>query len=141
MKNKIVVLYVSPQEEDHVLLRRIVDGSQWRLHNAGCLASAQFMLDHRDIGVVLSERELLPGKWSDLLEHIALLPHPPLVIVTSRLADERLWAEALNLGAWDVLARPFDRDEVLRSVALAWDHWQDSRKRLAGATRALAVAS
>jgi hypothetical protein len=23
--------------------------------------------------------------------------------------DERLWAEALNLGAWGVLARPFDR--------------------------------
>jgi hypothetical protein len=39
--------------------------------------------------------------------------------VTSRLADERLWAEALNLGAWDVLAKPFDADEVIRIGKIA----------------------
>ena len=43
-----------------------------------------------------------------------------LMIVTSRLADERLWAEALNLGAYDVLAKPFDRTEAMRVVAAAW---------------------
>jgi len=36
--------------------------------------------------------------------------------VTSRLADERLWAEALNLGAYDVLAKPFDSTEAMRVV-------------------------
>ena len=51
---------------------------------------------------------------------------PPLQIVTSRLANDRLWAEALNLGAYDVLARPFDAAEVLRSVGMAWRRWQDS---------------
>ena len=45
------------------------------------------------------------------------------MIVTSRSADERLWVEALNLGAYDVLAKPFDRDEVLRSVSMAWLNW------------------
>ena len=49
----------------------------------------------------------------------ALLPRPPLQIVTSRLANDRLWAEALNLGAYDVLPRPFDPAEVLRSVGMA----------------------
>ena len=38
-------------------------------------------------------------------------------------ADERLWAEALNLGAYDVLAKPFDRTEVMRVVSMAWMHW------------------
>jgi DNA-binding response OmpR family regulator len=46
-------------------------------------------------------------------------------MVTSRLADERLWAEALNLGAYDVLAKPFDGREVIRILSLAWQHWQD----------------
>ena len=43
--------------------------------------------------------------------------------MTSRAADERLWAEALNLGAYDVLAKPFDRTEVMRVVSMAWMHW------------------
>ena len=63
-----------------------------------------------------------------MLDHISLLPDPPLLIVTSRLADERLWAEALNLGAWDVLAKPFDADEVIRIVSIAWQHWQDRHR-------------
>jgi hypothetical protein len=45
-------------------------------------------------------------------------------IVVSRLADEQLWAEALNLGDWDVLATPFDRSESIRSVASGWRHWK-----------------
>jgi len=57
--------------------------------------------------------------------HISHQPDPPLVIVTSHLADERLWAEALNLGAYDVLAKPFDAIEVGRILGLAWQHWQD----------------
>jgi DNA-binding response OmpR family regulator len=60
-----------------------------------------------------------------MLDQISLLPDPPLFIVASRLADERLWAEALNLGAWDVLAKPFVADEVTRIVDIARQHWRD----------------
>ena len=42
------------------------------------------------------------------------------MIVTSRLADDRLWAEVLNLGGYDVLAKPFDASEVARVVGTAW---------------------
>jgi len=60
-----------------------------------------------------------------LLEEMMVMPHSPLLIVTSRLADERLWPEVLNVGGWDVLAKPFDRKEVIRVVESAWRHWQD----------------
>jgi len=39
--------------------------------------------------------------------------------VADRLADDRLWAEVLNLGAYDLLIKPFDTQEVLRTVGLA----------------------
>jgi DNA-binding response OmpR family regulator len=51
------------------------------------------------------------------------MAHPPLFIISSRLADERLWAEALNLGAYDVLAKPFDAREVLHAFSRALRHW------------------
>jgi FixJ family two-component response regulator len=47
--------------------------------------------------------------------------------VTSRLADEYLWAEVLNLGGYDVLAKPLDKQEVSRTLNLAWEHWENQR--------------
>jgi hypothetical protein len=41
------------------------------------------------------------------------------LVVASRLADERLWAEVLNLGGHDVLAMPFDAHEVRRVMESA----------------------
>ena len=43
------------------------------------------------------------------------------VLSMSRLADEALWAEVLNLGGYDLLASPFDPIEVDRVVTLAWE--------------------
>jgi response regulator RpfG family c-di-GMP phosphodiesterase len=77
---------------------------------------------HR-IGIVICDCDSEPDSWREMLADLAALPDPPLLIVTSRLADERLWAEALNLGAWDVLAKPWDREEVKRTLDSAWLHW------------------
>ena len=119
------VLSISPLEEDHLPLQAIIRHSNWVLTQARDLASALAMLQQHEIAVVLCERDLLPGTWIDVLEQIHGLPNAPSLIVTSRLADDRLWVEALNLGAWDVLAKPYDRTEVLRSVKSAWDRWHD----------------
>ena len=35
----------------------------------------------------------------------------------------------LNLGAYDVLSKPFDRAEVLRIISLAWLHWKEEASR------------
>jgi hypothetical protein len=63
--------------------------------------------------VVICERSLPDGDWKDLLGKT------PRLIVTSDAADEALWAEVLNLGGNDVLAQPFDEQEVRRVVAMA----------------------
>jgi hypothetical protein len=49
-------------------------------------------------------------------------------VVTSRTADDYLWAEVLNVGGYDVLAQPLERDEVERVVASARRHF-DVRPR------------
>ena len=65
-----------------------------------------------EISVVISETHLPDGSWKDLLAHVMLRTASTALVVTSKLADEFLWAEVLNLGGYDVLAQPFDRDEV-----------------------------
>jgi DNA-binding NtrC family response regulator len=122
--NTLTVLSISPIDEDSLSLEAILGNSAFTLFEARDINSALMLLQQHDIAVVLCERDLLTGTWIDVLRHIEALPTPPSLIVTSRLADERLWAEALNLGAWDVLAsNPFDRDEVIRCVESGWRHW------------------
>jgi DNA-binding NtrC family response regulator len=118
------VLSVSPNQEDCASLERIFK-SRWTVIAGANVASALSVLREISVPIVICDCEIAPGTWREMLDHISLLPDPPLFIVSSRLADERLWAEALNLGAWDVLAKPFDNDEVTRVVSVAWQHWQD----------------
>ena len=137
----LTVLSVSPLEVDHLALQAIVGHSTWRLFNASSVSPALAFLQRHEISVVLCERDLMPGTWIDMLENIRHLEHPPSLIVTSRLADERLWSEALNLGAWDVLAKPFDRSEVFRSVKSGWQHWHDQIHTRTTTARVMTAAS
>ena len=82
----------------------------------------------RPIPLVVCERDLSQGTWQDFLVQSLLLANPPFFIVASRLADDYLWAEALNLGAHDVLAKPFDLIELTRSLSLAWLRSQGQRE-------------
>ena len=128
----VAVLSVDPNDMDGHALERIFgeSGCNARM-DARCaltacpsVAAAFSQLRQEQFAIVLCNDDLTGGTWRDVWEHISLLPDPPLFIVTSRLADERLWVEALNLGAYDVLVQPFDAGEVLRVLSLAWAHWQ-----------------
>ncbi len=82
----------------------------------------------------MCEQQLPDGDWKDLLEQTLETPNPPSLIVTSRLADDHLWSEVLNLGGYDVLNRPFRESEVFRDVGLAFLHWKNRQPLGAGAS-------
>ena len=126
----VTLLSVSPDADDHTVLAAIFDRSEYSVRSCATVKSAIAALSQAQIPIVVTERDLMVGSWRDILEHIFLFPDRPTLIVTSRLADEYLWAEALNLGAYDVLAKPFDASEVMRVVASAWRHWTDLRRRI-----------
>jgi DNA-binding response OmpR family regulator len=133
----ITVLSVGPIDEDHDALSQILaaarwplcPGSKWTLETCPGVERALSALKHRKAPLVICERDLGDATWRDFWAEAALLPEPPFLIVTSRLADEYLWAEALNLGAYDVLAKPFRPEEVVRALSQAWLRWAGPRPR------------
>jgi DNA-binding response OmpR family regulator len=69
--------------------------------------------------VVICDQTLADGDWRDLLVALQAEADAPPLIVVSRLADDRLWAEVLNLGGYDLLTKPFIAVEVTRVVRMA----------------------
>ena len=125
---RVRVLAVSPYVADLQTLSRILAHSAWTLDAVPSVAEARMFLANNNTRVVLCEHKLPDGTWKDLLEEIAGFEQPPQIIVLSRTGDERLWAEVLNRGAWDVLVKPFHPQEVYRTVHQAWRHWADSSR-------------
>jgi DNA-binding response OmpR family regulator len=120
----VSVLAVSPAEDDHVLLEHVFSHSNWKFDRVRTCGEARELLSRSGVGVVICGTELPDGSWRDLLEEVNRRPVPPRLIVASSLADDRLWAEVLDLGGYDVLGKPFDANEVIRVVSLAWRQWK-----------------
>jgi DNA-binding NtrC family response regulator len=127
--DRMLVLCVSPFEADHVFFEHAFRHSNWRVHAVRSSREAVAWLSGRQIPVVLCEESLPDATWKDMLADVASMPDSPVLIVTSRLADDALWAEVLNLGAYDLLMKPFDATEVFRVVSLAWRHWKSNWER------------
>src|SRR5215468_488319 len=116
------VLVVSPSLRGTSALYGILEGGASPiaavLHSPDCEQALGHLYDSR-ISVVMCEALLPDGSWKDLLVGMERTKASPVLVVTSNIADESLWAEVLNLGGYDVLAQPFDREEVTRVVESA----------------------
>ena len=108
----------------------IFDRFSWQTIRARNCMEFFLRVHHSLPRVVVCERDLSDGSWKDVLEIAESLPCPPPVIVTSRLADDYLWAEVLNLGGYDVLAKPLDAQELSRTLNLAWDRWAGNHDQI-----------
>lgn len=114
------ILAVFPVGEDRTVLQATLEQAGWHVRHARSFEEAQAVLSECAVAAVISESRLPGGHtWKDVLGELQTLPGPPPLIVADRLADERLWAEVLNLGGHDLLTRPFEAGELLHAVSTA----------------------
>lgn len=104
-------------------------GRRFEVHRVTGWRAAAALMNRGLITAVLCAQSLPDGSWRDLTAAAAAMKEPPAVIVASRLADERLWAEVLNLGGYDLLAVPLVENELARSLELAWHHWANRSRQ------------
>ena len=115
-----LTILVSPDQEDYRSFTNILESNQWSVRGARSFREAlQFLSDLQQPAVVACERELPDGDWKDVYQFMESLRNPPPLVVVSRHADESFWAEVLNVGGYDVLAKPFEEGEVQRVMTMA----------------------
>ncbi len=125
-KGSVVVLLVAAEDECHRRLASIFQHSSWTLHHARDADQAVAMLALRDPHVVIAEERINDVSWRELRTKAHGRAR---WVVASRLADDPLWQEVLQLGAYNVLEMPFDPREVFWVVSNAWLDWKGERSR------------
>ena len=123
-KPVVSALVVGLPDADRRQFAEIFAGRGWQLAMSPTLGDARKAIDAGGASVVVCERDLPDGGWREILEDLLGLADPPPLVVTSRLADELLWAEVLNRGGYDVLAKPLDEEEVTRVIGAASRHFE-----------------
>ena len=97
----------------------------WPLHHVRTCHEAIAFVNNKEVGILICEAQLPDANWVAVLNELESVPMPPTLIVTSPHADDALWAAVLNLGGHDVIAQPFDAQEVFRVLFSAWARWHD----------------
>ena len=134
----IAVLLIGSEDWRLGILPSIVTAPQTEVRQAASYLEAIRMLDQYRAAVAICDTQIPGGTWQRLLANLQARADGPNLIVSSPSADERLWAEVLNLGGYDVLMQPFDRAEVSRVTKMAWRAWrQRNNGGGGGATRTL----
>ena len=109
------ILVIDDEEIIRNSLARLLGREGYRVDTAGTLAEADERLLHQRYALALCDLRLPDGEGTDLLiraDELAL----PVIIMTS-YASVRSAVDAMKQGAVDYIAKPFDHDELLLTVA------------------------
>ena len=87
-----------------------------RLCHANCLKDAEAWLRFSQSHVLLTDRTFSGGDWRDARDMTLRLSFRTTLVVAARLADDKLWLEVLQGGAYDLVQKPFEADELRRSL-------------------------
>jgi PleD family two-component response regulator len=130
-ENDVCALLVGDYETDRFVIHDVFRTLDWKLFEARDRQRAMQCLEDNPVKVVIAKTDVPNWGWLRVLSDLRGLAKPPQLIVTSRTADESLWAEVLNVGGFDVMAQPFEKFEVERVIASARRHFDYQPLRVA----------
>lgn len=126
---RVELLAISGRSRDCVSLQSILIHTNWQVHWVADGYEAMLFLRDHPVPVFVCPEELPDATWRDMLAATDELESPPKVIVYSRGAGQDLGTKVLDLGGYDLLSTPLQRDEVLRAIRLAGRTWREEIRR------------
>mgnify|MGYP000014681146 CR=1 FL=1 len=117
--NNTTILVVEDDQQQRLLIESILQGESYTVHSAASVEDAILLLKQHPIDVVFSDWKLEQLSGIDLLNYVRKnLPHLGFIIATAYGTIAHA-VEAMNAGADDYLAKPFQRQELLLTIEKA----------------------
>ena len=135
MTEKTTALLVYHNSETLAILKGALERQGMRIIHAESRAQAQRLLGGLNPApLVFTDTHLPDGTWADILAAAEKAGQPVNVIVVARIVNTRFYVEAIETGAFDFLAPPFNATDLAYVVRSALDNViarRTSRERIA----------
>ncbi|SDI09199.1 Two-component response regulator CbrB [Pseudomonas benzenivorans] len=107
------ILIVEDETIIRSALRRLLERNQYQVSEAGSVQEAQERFSIPGFDLIVSDLRLPGAPGTELIK---LAQGTPVLIMTS-YASLRSAVDSMKMGAVDYIAKPFDHDEMLQTVA------------------------
>jgi DNA-binding NtrC family response regulator len=123
MTERINALLVHDNSETLATLKGALERQGMRTMHADSRAQARRMLGGLNPPpLVFTDTHMPDGTWADVLAIAEKASLPVNVIVVARVVDTRFYVEAIETGAFDFLAPPFNATDLAYVVRTALDN-------------------
>lgn len=122
MSDKTKVLVIDDEEVVRRSVTRALDGERWQVEQAANGANGLRALDRQPYDVVLLDLRMPGMDGVEVLGHIKQRwPETEVIVITGYPAIDTA-KQAMQLGAYDYLAKPVGPDEVMDAANGAVQH-------------------
>ncbi|TCD20637.1 sigma-54-dependent Fis family transcriptional regulator [Pseudomonas sp. IC_126] len=128
------ILIVEDETIIRSALRRLLERNQYEVSEAGSVQEAQERYSIPGFDLIVSDLRLPGAPGTELIK---LAEGTPVLIMTS-YASLRSAVDSMKMGAVDYIAKPFDHDEMLQTVARILHDRQQAATAPAAASRSAA---
>ncbi|MBI3651338.1 MAG: sigma-54-dependent Fis family transcriptional regulator [Acidobacteria bacterium] len=125
------ILIVDDEYAARYGMKRSLEKSGFTILEADSISSAEKLVEREKPQVVLLDVKLTAESGLDYLPTLVAKAFAPLVIIVTAHGSERLAVEAIQKGAYNYLAKPFDVDELritVQNAAEAFALRQENRR-------------
>lgn len=116
MNKPISILVVSAEIRNHNSLRDILDREGWKTIYVSAVSECEEVFSNQSVDLVFCDRGLVDGTYRDVLAMTRSKSPRVRLVVTSRLADWEEYLEALDNGAFDLIASPSQTADIISVI-------------------------
>ena len=121
---QVRVLVVDDEEAVRNLLQRILEGAGYQVTTAANGQEALYQVSLGETELVLLDIKMSGMSGIEVLSKLNADSPDTCVIMVTSVVDTETAVEAMKLGAYDYILKPFDRDDVLQKVPKAIERWK-----------------
>jgi FixJ family two-component response regulator len=119
---KIPVLIVTSRTGDVEELKSILCETPWELTDASHVEDLPATLKGAAVPILLFDRDTAGASWQVAIRRLIKTRRGACVVLLSNVSDQYLWDEVVQHGGFDLLARPFRKEQVLSTLMFAYAH-------------------
>jgi len=121
---QVRVLVVDDEETVRNLLQRILEGAGYQVATAANGKEALYKVSLGETELVLLDIKMPEMSGIEVLSKLTADSPDTCAIMVTSVAETETAVEAMKLGAYDYILKPFDRDVVLQKVLGAIARWK-----------------